>query len=419
MLEKLGGYIMRAKVFIGLLLAAFVTGLFFVAAPVKAAEPIKIGALLPLADATGKDGSRSMELAVKQINARGGIIGRQLKLIIIDDELKAEKAAAGLDKLCTVDNVDFIVGGMSSGVTMALIPGMKKYSKVVVWAGAAFSGVERAMEGQDWFFHLHAWDYQQGAYYEKGWADLKRRFPNFKRDKMFMAYEEGSFGSGSFKGQKVLAEQNKYEVQGEAFKSAAMGGGDYRAVLRHAKEYKPDQFIWVGYDKDALPIMEQAKEIGFSPLTFIGAPPGWPVDFAKQPLNEGVLLYSYWADAMKNVSKASKAYSDAFHKEFNDTPTTYFGPLLYTNIMILADAIKKAGSTEKAAVIKALEATKYASPLGDTFVFKKSNVIDHQANAWPKFMQWQKGKLEVIWPWKYATAPLIYPFPAWDARGKK
>ncbi len=346
-------------------------------------------------------------------------MGRQLKLIIIDDELKAEKAAAGLDKLCTVDNVDFIVGGMSSGVTMALIPGMKKYSKVVVWAGAAFSGVERAMEGQDWFFHLHAWDYQQGAYYEKGWADLKKRFPNFKRDKMFMAYEEGSFGSGSFKGQKVLAEQNKYEVQGEAFKSAAMGGGDYRAILRHAKEYKPDQFVWVGYDKDALPIMEQAKEIGFSPLTFVGAPPGWPVDFAKQPLNEGVLLYSYWADAMKNVSKASKAYSDAFHKEFNDTPTTYFGPLLYTNIMILADAIKRAGSTEKAAVIKALEATNYASPLGDTFVFKKSNVIAHQANAWPKFMQWQKGKLEVIWPWKYATAPLIYPFPAWDARGKK
>jgi len=48
------------------MLAAFVTGLFFVAAPVQAAEPIKIGALLPLADATGKDGSRSMELAVKQ-----------------------------------------------------------------------------------------------------------------------------------------------------------------------------------------------------------------------------------------------------------------------------------------------------------------------------------------------------------------
>jgi hypothetical protein len=57
--------------------------------------------------------------------------------------------------------------------------------------------------------------------------------------------------------------------------------------------------------------------------------------------------------------------------------------------------------------------------LGDKFVFGKSNVISHQANAWPKFMQWQKGKLEVIWPWGYASAKLIYPFPAWNARGKK
>jgi branched-chain amino acid transport system substrate-binding protein len=87
--------------------------------------------------------------------------------------------------------------------------------------------------------------------------------------------------------------------------------------------------------------------------------------------------------------------------------------------MILADAIKKAGTTDKAAVIKALEATNYDSPLGDKFVFGKSNVINHQANAWPKFMQWQKGKMEVIWPFEYATAKLIYPFPAWDARGKK
>ena len=59
---------MRTKVFVGLLLAAFITGLIFVAAPVKAAELIKIGAILPLSDATGKDGIRSMQMAVKEIN---------------------------------------------------------------------------------------------------------------------------------------------------------------------------------------------------------------------------------------------------------------------------------------------------------------------------------------------------------------
>ena len=128
---------MRTKVFVGLLVAAFVSGLFFVTVPVRAAAPIKIGAIMPLSDATGKDGVRSMELAVKEINAKGGLLGRKVELVIIDDEMKPDKGAAALDKLATVDNVDILVGGMSSAVTMAMIPGMKKYNKITVWCGAA------------------------------------------------------------------------------------------------------------------------------------------------------------------------------------------------------------------------------------------------------------------------------------------
>ncbi|MRR18500.1 MAG: ABC transporter substrate-binding protein, partial [Deltaproteobacteria bacterium] len=69
---------MKIRGFIGLLLAVFVAGLFFVVGPAHAAEPIKIGAILPLADSTGIDGSRSMQLAVKQINEKGGLLGRQV-----------------------------------------------------------------------------------------------------------------------------------------------------------------------------------------------------------------------------------------------------------------------------------------------------------------------------------------------------
>lgn len=380
-----------------------------------AAEPIKLGAILPLADSTGKDGSRSMELAVKHINERGGILGRQVRLIIMDDEMKPDKAAAALDKLVTVDNVDVIVGGVASGTTMAMIPGMKKYGKVVVWSGGASGRIEEAMEGQDWFFHLHAWDYQQGLLWEQGWEDIVQKF-GVKRLKIFFAYEEGAFGAGSFRAGKPIAESKKIDFQGAPFKSAAMGGGDYRAVLRHAKDFKPDVFVWAGYDKDALPMLEQAKEIAFAPPSYVGSPPGWPVDFHLTPLNESVMFYSYWSESMRSVSKESAAYSDAFRREFRDAPVTYFGPLAYSNIMIVAEAIKRAGSLDKAALIKALKATNYSSPLGDVITFKKSKIIDNQAHASPKIMQWQKGKAEVIWPWDYATAKLIYPFPAWDKR---
>jgi len=80
--------------------------------------------------------------------------------------------------------------------------------------------------------------------------------------------------------------------------------------------------------------------------------------------------------------------------------------------MIFADAIKRAGSLDKDALIKALEMTQYESPMGDKFVFSKSKYINHQAYAQLKFMQWQKGKTVVVWPWEFATSKLVYPFPA-------
>jgi branched-chain amino acid transport system substrate-binding protein len=84
--------------------------------------------------------------------------------------------------------------------------------------------------------------------------------------------------------------------------------------------------------------------------------------------------------------------------------------------MIVAEAIKRAGSLDKAALIKALEATSYDSPTGDKFGFGKSAVINHQADPTLKFMQWQKGKVVVLWPFKVTTGKLMYPFPAWNKR---
>ncbi|HUM34630.1 MAG TPA: ABC transporter substrate-binding protein [Candidatus Saccharicenans sp.] len=124
------------------------------------------------------------------------------------------------------------------------------------------------------------------------------------------------------------------------------------------------------------------------------------------------MFYSYWHESMKLRNKACLAYVEAFNKEFKESPVTYFGPLAYTNIMIVADAVKRAGSLERGAFIKALEATNYDSPLGDNFVFVRSLGVKHQAGANPKLMQWQGGEVKIIWPWELATAKLIYPFPA-------
>lgn len=380
---------------------------------------IKIGGIWMLADITGNQGSKAAQIAVDEINAAGGVLGKKLELIIADDEGKADKAAAQVEKLATVDKVDVFLGGMASGAELGKIPVFKKYGKVVMSTGAAASStVEKALgpsPESDFYFHLHPWDYNQGASYLEGWNAIMAKYPNVQVKKIFLAYEEGAFGQSSWTATKTLfgGSGSRFTIDGAPFKSAALGGGDYTAVLEAAKSYKPDLFIWAGYDADALPLLEQSKAMKFSPGIYLGAPPGWPIGFGSSKLSRNVMLYGMWSTAMNEGNATSKKFYDAYVKKFREEPATYFALLAYDAVYILANGIKAAGTTETAPLVKALEATKYASALGETITFKPSNVIKHQGITRQKILQWQNGFQEVIWPFEAATSEPVYPFPAW------
>lgn len=385
---------------------------------VFAQNTIKIGGIWTLADITGKQGSAAAQLAVEEINKAGGINGKMLELIVVDDEGKADKAAAAVEKLATVDKVDVFVGGMGSGAELGKIPAFKKYGKVVMSTGAAGSAtVEKALgpsPESDFYFHLHPWDYNQGASYAEGWDAIQKKYPNIQIKKIFLAYEEGAFGKSSWDATKILFGSDKrYTIDGAPFKSALLGGGDYTAVLESAKAFKPDLFLWAGYDADALPLLEQSKAMKFTPGIYLGAPPGWPIGFGSSKLSRNVMLYGMWSPAMNDNNVASAKFYKAYVAKFREEPATYFAPLAYSAIYILADGIKAAGTTDTAPLVKALEATKYASPLGELITFKPSNIIKHQGITRQKILQWQNGFQEVIWPFEAATAEPVYPFPAW------
>jgi len=129
-----------------------------------------------------------------------------------------------------------------------------------------------------------------------------------KISKIFLAYEEGAFGKASFDASKAIFGK-QFQIDGAPFKSALLGGSDYSGMLEAAKAYKPDLFLWAGYAQDAIAMLEAAKAMKFSPPIYLGAPPGWPADMAKQPLANNVML-----PEMKEASMA-KAFvgHEAFH----------------------------------------------------------------------------------------------------------
>ena len=378
---------------------------------------IKLGANWSLADVTGVEGSKAAQLAVDEINRAGGVIGRQLQLIVVDDEGKGDKGVAAIEKLVTVDKVDILMGGMASGVALAQVPTMKKYGIVTVATGAAASTtVEKALgpsPESDFYFHLHPWDYNQGQSYFDGWNAIQKKYPNVKIRKIFLAYEEGAFGKASFDASKVHLRRPVHLRRRLVQERAHGRQSTTRASLEAAKEFKPDLYLWAGYAQDAIPMLEQAKAMRFSPPIYLGAPPAWPADMAKQPLANNVMLYGMWAPSINSVSPVSKRFYDGYVKAYGTPPTNYFAPLSYSAVYVIAEAIKRAGSIEKGKLIAALEATKYDSPLGQTITFSPSNIIKHQGIRNQKILQWQNGQQEVIWPFEASNKSIVYPFPAW------
>lgn len=380
---------------------------------VPVVEPIRLGAVNPLGDITGYQSTQGMRLAVKEINAAGGVLGRPLELIVLDSELKPAVGAAAIEKLAEVHEVDFFIGGMSSAVHFAQIPILKEYEKITVWIGAAAGIIEQAIGPVEWYFHLHPWDYLQGESVIRGWAEIAERFPQIRLDRQFIAYEEGAFGTASMAAFKALVEDTGIEMTGDSFVSAAFGGGDFRAVLGHAKEFDPDVFVWIGFDPDAKGISMQSKEIGFAPPIFLGSPPGWPVGFEEiVPLSHAMFLYAMWAEPMNEVLEVARDFWYAFIEMWDEEPVTYFAPLGWVNVHFLARGIEKAGTIEREPLIRALAAIEMETPLGPLSI-GPSRITPHQGFTAQMILQFQYGETEIIWPFEFATAEPIWPFPCW------
>lgn len=361
--------------------------------------PIRLGALIPLTGpsaATGQDMKNGYELARKQINAAGGVNGRPIEVIYEDDRNDPATAVASFNKLVNNDKVEVMIGGLASTITAALIEPAKQAKVNMAWTGAAATAVEKGFEGQDWFFHYHPWEYQNAA------SNLAfMQSTPYKR--WAIAYEDGLFGTGAQQGFKdALPQQGQEVVASEAFKS---GSSDFTAVLNRLKGANPDGVVLVPFAGDVVPFLTQMREVGLRPKLTFAAPPSFPPDFEKSPVAEGVVGAAMWTPDI--ATPASRKFVEDFKAEYQGKlPVSYWAPLAYTNLVTVVDALKQSGTGNQAAWIKAMDATKYPSPLGPTLEFKPSQTIKHQGFTGLIQYQYQGGKGVIIFPPELATGQL-------------
>jgi branched-chain amino acid transport system substrate-binding protein len=333
-------------------------GVFLVvgAATALAQEPIRIGAFLSVtgpAAFLGDPEQKTLEMYVERINTAGGIAGRKLQLTVYDDGGDAEKARTFAKRLLEQDKVDVIVGGSTTGTTMAAIPLAEQAQTPFISLAGAVGIIEPAKK---WVFKTPHTDRMAC---EKIFADMRAR----KLTKVALISGAGGFDK-SMRGE-CLKVAGKYGVDVVADESYGAADTDMTAQLTRIKSTPGVQAVLnAGFGQGPAIVTKNYRQLGLSAQLYQSHGVA-SKEFIKLSGNaaEGVMLPAAAllvadilpdGDPQKPVVVAYKRDYESRHK--SDVST--FGGHAYDGLMLAVEAIKRAGGTDKAKVRDALEGTR-------------------------------------------------------------
>ncbi|MGG1662517.1 ABC transporter substrate-binding protein [Brevibacillus sp. NRS-1366] len=311
------------------------------------ANTIKVGWFGPLTGPTATDGTLSRDaalLAVEQVNAAGGINGKQVTLVTEDDQGKPEEALKAVQKLINSDKVVAIVNGAYSGPAKTVAPKVQEAKIPMVVAYAVHPDITK---GGDYVNRvIYTGDIQGKAMADYAVNDLKKK-------NIAVLYVNIDYGQSIFHAFKEEAEKLGANVAID--KPFKMGDKDFSSLLTAIKAVQPDALYVVGYYNEAAAIVQQAKEAGISAqlLGVDGFDSPKYLELGKSNTEDSTFTTSFYtSDKREIVQKFVKDYAAKYNSE-----PGMLASQSYDAAMVILEGMKKAG-TDKEQLAKAINETK-------------------------------------------------------------
>ncbi len=429
-------------ILLSFIFSLFATGLF-------AAEAIKVGVILPLTGKQAKFGEiekQSFEMAAEDINAKGGVNGKKIELLIEDTQGKPDVARSAVEKLITQDKVVIIGGGYTSSETYAAAGvALNKGFPFLVNTGSAdnitepFAFTPSGQRAESIRKKLDAEkDPAKKAEIEKEIEKLEQaadkeskalmdRFAIFRLNppvseyagslETFLAevvkpktavilHENSLFGtSGAREFEESCKKLGIKVLMRESYDAGAV---DFKPLLSKVKQANPDLVYMISYLLDASLLMRQSMELNMNPKLFAGAAAGFTLpEFPKNAgkASEKIVSADLWHQSLP--FPGAKEYFDKFKKRYNKD-TEYHGAEAYAAMYVIADVLKRTKSASPKDIKDALSRTDMMTIFGPVkFISYEKKVNQNKLDTY--VVQWINGKLEIVWPKKYAKAKYIYP----------
>ncbi|MBI5419522.1 MAG: ABC transporter substrate-binding protein [Deltaproteobacteria bacterium] len=344
------------------------------AATAMAADTIKLGGMFPLSGRAADLGitcRQGAELAVKEINAKGGVLGKKLELLSADDKANVQEGVSLAKRYIQKDGVNFLFGVVSSAGSLA-VGEVAKQEKVIFMDTVASTDTLTKEKWNRYTFRVGTCNSQEANSLALYAAKNKKlvKFYNIGPD-----YEYGRTMWELFKA-KTKEQNPKAEFIGEQWPKLFIP--DYTSYINAILSAKPDAVFCTLWGGDLVAFIKQAKPYGvFDKMKWVIAT-GGDITVAKalgKEMPKGLIVdqryYFHWPN-----SKRNQAFVKAYTADYKDYPSAWAAEG-YDGVYFLAEAIRKAGSLDTEKVVAALEGLTLELPRGKATLRKE----DHQLSS--------------------------------------
>ncbi len=338
-------------------------------------------------------------------NARGGLLGKKVKLILLDDKSDKQTSIKLYERLITQEKIDFTLGPYSSGITDAVANLFERHEYPTLAPGASSRGLWE--KGRKYLFNQNAVAQKN----HKGALHLARevgvkRIAIIGEDSLFPRQSaEGAVEWAKKLGLKVVLNENYPRKQ-----------TDFTALLQKIKARRAEALFSNSYFADAAAQIRQLRELNINLKIFAGTiGPGLP-KFAEQlgATAEYVLGFSQWEpqpDALKFPGMRELIAS--YEKRYGVKPSDHVA-MAYGAIEVVSQAILKAGSHDRQKVWKTLRASALQTVMGRWKV-DENNLNERDGLTF----QILDGRRRIVWPKELAEVSYKLPMPGWKDRNKR
>lgn len=358
----------------------------------------------------GKDTRQGYNLWLDWVNNEyGGIkVGGDcydVEIVYYDDEGDPDTAANLVERLITEDDVDFLLGPYSSGLTMSTSAIAEKYGVIMVEGNGASEGIFERGFKNIFVVLTPAGNYTESAL--KALADQGAKT-------VVIAYEDTAFPTSVAEGAQRWATEYGYEIL--AVETYPIDVADVSAIMTKFRDLNPDVFVGGGHFNDALLFVRAAQELGFTPKGMVITVGPSNQDFVEEVgvAANFIMGPTQWESSMSWQGEYfgdPAAYNQRYIDMWGESPTYQAAESTATALALMA-AIENAGSTEMDAVRQALY------DLDIMTFYGPINFDDTGKNAGKPMgaIQIQDGEILVVAPAEAAVAELLYPMTPWEDR---